>query len=250
MMGQFRIEDAAVTHVGHVRTENEDSFSSLPQSGVWLVADGMGGHANGRMASQMIARAVSDVDTPDDLEAACASVAEAVHRANGQIYARSLELGKQMGSTMVSLIVRGREFAVLWSGDSRAYLYRDDHFIQLTRDHTQVEAMMERGLLTEQEAQDHPMKHVLARAVGVQENLEIDAIRDAIEPRDIFVLCSDGLHGVLSDDEIAAILRERRMEAGDALLEACLGRGAPDNVTITLVAANEPTLLALNGATL
>ncbi len=250
MIGHFRIEDNAVTHVGHVRSENEDSFSSMPQAGVWLVADGMGGHFNGRMASQAIAHAVSEIDAMNDLEDACAAVAAAVHRANAEIFARSLEVGKQMGSTMVSLIVRGCEFAVLWSGDSRAYLYRDDLLIQLTRDHTQVEAMMERGLLTPEEALDHPMKHVLARAVGVQESLEIDAIRDAIEPRDIFILCSDGLHGVLADDEIAVILREWRHEAGDKLIEACLARGAPDNVTITLVAANEPTLLALNGATL
>lgn len=248
MTGNFRIEDASVTHVGNVRSENEDSYASVPYSGVWLVADGMGGHANGRLASQTIADAVAAAVVPDELDAACDEVAAAIHEANSRIFAKSLEIGKQMGSTVVALVVRGGDFVVLWAGDSRAYLYRQGHLIQLTRDHTQVEAMLERGLLTPEEAEDHPMKHVLARAVGVQEALEIDAIRDTIESRDIFLLCSDGLHGVIEDAEIAAILAAHGHAAGEVLVTACLERGAPDNVTAILVAANEPTLLALNGA--
>lgn len=250
MISRFRIEDIALSHVGVVRSANEDSHASLPWAGVWLVADGMGGHHNGQYASSTIADAVAVITAPDELEGACASVAGAIHQANETIFARSLEEGKQMGSTVVALVLRGTEFAVLWAGDSRAYLYRADQLIQLTRDHTQVEAMLERGLLSPEEAADHPMKHVLARAVGVQETLELDAIRDEIESRDIFLLCSDGLSGVLDDAEIAAFIREHGNSAGELLIAACLERGAPDNVTVTLVAANEPTLLALNGATL
>lgn len=248
MTGSFRIEDASVTHVGKVRSENEDSHVSVPFAGVWLVADGMGGHANGRLASQTIADCVGAAVLPDELQAACDEVANAIHSANSRIFAKSQEIGKQMGSTVVALVVRGNDFVVLWAGDSRAYLYRQGHLIQLTRDHTQVEAMLERGLLTAEEAEDHPMKHVLARAVGVQEALEIDAICDSIESRDIFLLCSDGLHGVIEDAEIAAILAAHGHGAGEVLVAACLDRGAPDNVTVTLVAANEPTLLVLNGA--
>lgn len=244
-MTPFRIEDVAVSHVGHVRTENEDSLTGSARAGVWLVADGMGGHANGRMASQAIADAVAALDPPDDIDRAADSVAQAIHQANARIFALSQELGKQMGSTVVALVVRGDEFVVLWSGDSRAYVYRDGQLIQLTRDHTQVEAMIERGLLSRAEADDHPMKHVLARAVGVQDRLELDAIRDRIVSRDIFVLCSDGLHGVLEDSEIAAMLGQRRQAAGDDMIAECLARGAPDNVTISLVAVSEPTLLAL-----
>lgn len=249
MMTSFRMEDASITHVGNVRTVNEDSHAAVAWAGVWVVADGMGGHHNGQFASQAIAESVGAVPAAADFDQACSSVATAIHQANGLIYAKSLEVGKQMGSTVVALIVREADFAVMWAGDSRAYLYRDGQLIQLTRDHTQVEAMLERGLLTPEDAADHPMKHVLARAVGVQETLEIDAIRDTVAPRDIFLLCSDGLHGVLEDHEIAALLGELGHAAGDALLAACLARGAPDNVTVTLVAANEPTLLVLNGAT-
>ena len=248
-MTSFRIEDASITHVGNVRTVNEDSHANVAWAGVWVVADGMGGHYNGQFASQAIAEAVGAVPAAADLDQACDAVSTAIHQANGLIYAKSLEVGKQMGSTVVALIVREADFVVMWAGDSRAYLYRDGQLIQLTRDHTQVEAMLERGLLTPEEAADHPMKHVLARAVGVQETLEIDAIRDTVAPRDLFLLCSDGLHGVLEDHEIAAMLSELGHAAGDMLVAACLERGAPDNVTVTLVAANEPTLLVLNGAT-
>ncbi|MCB2078749.1 MAG: serine/threonine-protein phosphatase [Novosphingobium sp.] len=248
MNGTYKIEDAAATHVGNVRSENEDSMLSVPQSGVWLVADGMGGHSHGRYASTTIVEALDEAQVPEPLEDAIDAVAEAVHAANETIYTRSLELGTQMGSTFVSLVIRGSEFGVLWAGDSRAYLFRDGHLIPLTRDHTQVEALLERGLLTPEEAQDHPMKHVLARAVGVQEDLQIDAIRDEIASRDIFLLCSDGLYGVLGEQEIVTILREKGHDACDDLINACLERGAPDNVTVALVEAREPTLLALNGA--
>ena len=101
---------------------------------------------------------------------------------------------------------------------------------------------------TQEQAIDHPMKHVLARAVGVQENLQIDAVRDTIVTRDIFLLCSDGLHGVISEQEIAATLRAKGRDACDDLIAACLDKGAPDNVTVTVVATRAPTLLALNGA--
>ena len=152
-----------------------------------------------------------------------------------------------MGSTFVALVIRDDEFAVLWAGDSRAYVYRDGQLVHLTQDHTQVQAMLDRGLLTPEEALEHPMRHVLARAVGVEEVLQIDAIRDMVEPRDLFLLCSDGLHGLVSDDRIAAILAQSGSAAAEDLIAECLAGGAPDNVTVTLVAAYEPTLLVLSG---
>lgn len=249
-MSAFRIEDAVLTHVGHVRQENEDSLSRQPDQGIWVVADGMGGHHNGSFASQAITSSVSAARTAADLEQTCLAVAAAVHQANAQIWERAQEVGKQMGSTVVCLVLQDQDFAVLWAGDSRAYLFREGQLIRLTRDHTQVEDMLERGLLTPAEAADHPMKHVLSRAVGVQPALEIDAIRDRVVSRDLFLLCSDGLYGVLSDEEIAEALRARGQAACDDLVAACLARGAPDNVTVAIVAASEPTLLILNGATL
>jgi serine/threonine protein phosphatase PrpC len=247
MNPEFRIEDFSATHVGEVRSENEDSHAAVPEAKVWLVADGMGGHVNGKFASETIANAVARAEFPEEVEAACDVLAQAIHDANAEIFAKSVEAGAQMGSTFVGLVVRSNEFVVMWSGDSRAYVYRDGQLIQLTTDHTQVQAMIDRGLLTPEEALTHPMRHVLARAVGVEEVLQIDAVRDMVEPRDLFLLCSDGLYGQVSDDEIAAILRRSGATACGELIERCLASGAPDNVTVTLVSVHEPTLLVLSG---
>ena len=245
MSEPFRIDDAAATHVGEVRQENEDSHLALSADRVWVVADGMGGHENGKYASQAIVDAVAAASFPEGLEQACDALSAAIHGANAEIFARSREAQAQMGSTFVALVVRGAEFVVLWSGDSRAYVFRAGQLYRLTADHTQVQAMIDRGLLTSEEALTHPMRHVLARAVGVEETLQIDAVRDAIDPRDVFLLCSDGLHGLLSDMEIAAILERGGVAAGDELIAQCLARGAPDNVTVTLDMASEPTMLVL-----
>ncbi|MDP3550861.1 MAG: protein phosphatase 2C domain-containing protein [Novosphingobium sp.] len=248
MTSTFRIEDNALTHVGNVRKQNEDGHFADLGNGVWMVADGMGGHTNGKLASEALVAAVGAVRVPETLDAACDVVANAIHSANTAIFGHAQEAGVQMGSTVVALVVRGEEFAVLWAGDSRAYLLRDGQLIQLTRDHTQVQEMVDRGLLDQADVEDHPMKHVLSRAVGVQDTLEIDAIRDYAQTRDLFLLCSDGLYGVVEEAEIARMLGEHGIAAGDALIAASLAGGAPDNVTVALVSVNEPTLLVVNGA--
>jgi serine/threonine-protein phosphatase Stp1 len=247
MTDPLRIEDSALTDTGLVRPQNEDSHLSLPWARVWAVADGMGGHENGRFASQTIVEALAGAAYPEAIEPACEAVGDAIHAANRRIFEAASQAGKMMGSTVVAMVVRGDEFCVLWAGDSRAYLLRGDQLIRLTQDHSQVQAMVESGLLTEAQAADHPMRHVLARAVGVQPGLEIDAIRDHLQNGDLFLLCSDGLHGVLSDSEIAGLLRAHGGGAAQPLVAACLERGAPDNVTVVLVAAHEPTLLSPTG---
>lgn len=247
MNRSLRIEDASLTDTGLARAENEDCHVSLPEQQVWLVADGMGGHDNGRFASQAIVEATRAASLPEGLEEACFALGGAIHAANERIFSTAREAGKMMGSTVVALVVREGEFAVMWAGDSRAYLYRGGQLIQLTRDHSQVQELMDRGMLTPAEAADHPMRHVLARAVGVQPTLEIDAIRDRVAKGDLFLLCSDGLHGVVDEAEIARILEEQGSGAAQALIEASLERGAPDNVTVVLVYASEPTMLVLAG---
>lgn len=248
-MGErLRLDDALETHVGRVRQVNEDSSIALPRAGVWLVADGMGGHANGQKASQTIVQMLSAADIPEYFIPACDVTAGAIHAANGRIFADAEASGQQMGSTVVALVVKERDFAVLWAGDSRAYLYRDGALHQLTTDHTQVQEMLDRGLLTAEQAEGHPMGHVLARAVGVRPTLELDAINDLAQPGDLFLLCSDGLHGVLTRDEIVAALEGQGRNAAEPLIAQCLERGAPDNVTICIVAAHEPTALSFASA--
>lgn len=237
MTGAPGLDSAAATHVGSVRRENEDSVLAAPDAGLWLVADGMGGHANGRFASQTIVDVVAGARLPDGLDDACAAVAAAVRDANARILARAREAGSQMGSTFVALVVRGAAFGVLWAGDSRAYLRHGGALTRLTRDHSQVEEMVERGLLTAEAALTHAMRHVLSRAVGVQDTLEIASVRGTLAAGDTLLLCSDGLHGVVDDGGIAEILGAGVGAAatGEALVAASLASGAPDNVTVALV---------------
>lgn len=241
---QFRLEWQARTDRGSVREHNEDTFAAVPEMKVWLVADGMGGHEAGDWASRQIADAFAELPDAKGLENLVAECAAAIHRANATINARGTELGSQIGSTVVTLAVADGQFGVLWAGDSRVYLLRGDQLYQLTRDHTQVQAMVDRGLLSPEEAANHPMSHVLAKAVGVEAELELEGFTDQIESGDVFLLCSDGLHGVIGDDEIHRLLRQHGFnEAADMLIQRCLEVGARDNVTVILVQAHEPTQL-------
>lgn len=243
-----RIAATARSHEGRVRSNNEDAYCDRTADGLWAVADGMGGHEYGERASAEIAEQLRTVVLPGDIRAACEAAAGAIHAANGIVWREGQAAGTQMGSTVVALLIRDHQFAVLWVGDSRAYLLRGGTLYQLSRDHTQVQEMLERGLLTEAEAADHPMSHVLARAVGVREETEIEAFIDEVAPGDVFLLCSDGLSGVLSDDEIAAVLRESGeadAQAVDRLIAMTLERGAPDNVTAIVIVTREQTLLSL-----
>lgn len=243
-MSAFRIKTASVTHPGLVRAANEDSLLVREGEGVWLVADGMGGHANGAWASGAVAHAVSQVLVGGGFDADVAALAQALQAANAHIFSTAAAKGARMGSTAVLLHIAGDRFACVWAGDSRIYLMRDGVLHRLTRDHTQVQEMVDRGLLTAQEAERHPMGHVLSRAVGVQEVLELEAVSDLVRPRDIFLLCSDGLSGFVSEAEMAERLGGFPGEtACRRLLEMVLSRGAPDNVTLVAVGCEETTVL-------
>ena len=255
----LRTEWQAVTDTGLVREHNEDRYCAAAGLGLWAVADGMGGLARGDWAATMVVEAIDGLQRVDDFEAMLSATAAAIRAANTKIYAESQARGTQMGSTVVVLMVRDRRFALLWAGDSRAYLLRDRHLHQLSRDHSQVQELIDRGLLTPAAAATHPLRHVLTRAVGVAEPLELDTISDAIAPGDVFLLCSDGLHGVIDEAEIVAQLETiDSTEVAGAMVARCLERGAPDNVTVVTIVASEPTLLhfgsmasraAANGAT-
>lgn len=248
MNARFRVDSAARSHEGRVRKNNEDSFCALPERGLWAVADGMGGHENGEWASAEIAQAIGELPEAASFEEGCQAIAGAIHHANARIWAEASLRGIQMGSTVVALLVRNTHFAVLWVGDSRAYLLRGGTLYQLSRDHSQVQEMIDRGLLEPDAAESHPMSHVLARAVGVMESVEVDVIADEMEAGDVFLLCSDGLTGRVSDGEIADMLAATDMASvTERLVALTLERGAPDNVTVVTVAVDETTMLSLGG---
>lgn len=242
----LRPQSAAATHEGRVRDHNEDSFHDGGEAGPWVVADGMGGHEHGERASAVLVEELSRPLVEEGFEERCNEVAERIHLANARIFAEAQEQGSQMGSTVVAMVAAGRRFAVLWVGDSRVYLLRGGALHQLSKDHSRVQEMLDRGLLTEEDARGHPMGHILARAVGVTPEVAVDVVADEVEPGDLFLLCSDGLHGFVPEDRIAELLGGGSLEgAVGALVEETLARGAPDNVTAIAVRFTEPTLLAL-----
>jgi len=230
------VADAA-THPGAVRSRNEDSLVHRPDLGLWAVADGAGGHGAGDVASRAVAAALEAI--PPGLSAA-EMLAQArlrladVH-AELQAQAAALGASRIIATTVVLLMVRHGHFACLWAGDSRAYLLREGILQRVTRDHSLVQEMVDRGTLTEAEAESHPQANVILRAVGAAGELVLDKVSGRIEPGDRLLLCSDGLFKALSEEELAAMLLE---DAGaGAVIDAAVAHGARDNVSAVLLRA-------------
>jgi serine/threonine protein phosphatase PrpC len=232
----FNYVVGTASHPGLVRSENEDSLMSRPESGLWAVADGMGGHANGRWASEQVAAGLLRTALAGNLDADCEAIADTLADINANIIEAANAADSTIGTTVVALSISGHRFACLWAGDSRIYRLRGGTLQQLTRDHSHVEDLVRAGILTPEQAEDHPMANVITRAVGVTPELALDVIEDDIIGSDSFLLCSDGLTKCLNDGEIAAIAAAHPpAEACQALVVAVLGRGAPDNVSIVIV---------------
>lgn len=233
----FGMETGQASDVGRIRAINEDSFLPLPESGLWVVADGMGGHAAGDFASQKIVHELITVGIPatgDDLQA---RVMERVWRANEAILAHAAELGSgTIGATLVALLVHGDAYACIWSGDSRIYRLRGTEFEQVTRDHTEVQMLLDSGAISPEEAENWPRKNVITRAIGVSDVPECDVTGGVLQHGDRFLLCSDGLTEHMEDHEIARVLGMYPPQvACDRLIETTLQRGARDNVTVVAV---------------
>lgn len=244
MTRAMRIDWRGATDTGRVRSVNEDSFVGLSERGLWVVADGMGGHAGGDWAATRLTATVAATDPGVDFDDAVTRCADAIHAANAAIWQEAQVRGAQMGSTVVALLIRADRFAVLWAGDSRAYLLRAGRLLRLTRDHSQVQALIDRGLLREEDGAGHPMAHVLARAVGVEPTLTLDVVADTLVPDDLFVLTSDGVHGVLSDEAIERIVGQATIaQAPEMLIEQGMANGSADNLTAIVVGLSETTLL-------
>lgn len=238
--GQFAWDSFGLTHVGTVRELNEDALLLCPEVGLWAVADGMGGHEAGEVASQLVVDNLASTTTVNDLNHRAAIVSGTLERTNSQLRKMSQEQyqGKIIGTTAVIILLDNSEYRVVWAGDSRAYLFRDHTLTQISRDHSQVEEMISAGLLRREEAENHPMSNVITRAVGADDHLEVDTISGQTHPGDLFLLCSDGLNKVLGDRDIEQLLTEMSSnieEAGRGLIHTALVRNADDNVTIILV---------------
>jgi len=231
------IRFSGATHVGLKRERNEDSYLLRPEAGLWAVADGMGGHGGGDVASQMAISALEQVGAAATGEALLAAVEAAVADANRDMRAHArAESRSVIGTTLVALLIFGGHFACLWCGDSRAYLLRAGALRQLTRDHSETQDLVDRGVLDPEEAKLWPRRNVLTRALGVSDPAELEIISDRLASGDVFLLCSDGLTGHLNDGEIAAAIGEEEPQAVcDRLIASTLERGAGDNVTVVVL---------------
>jgi protein phosphatase len=239
---QFRWVSAARSDVGRVREHNEDACLQQPERACWAVADGMGGHAVGDLASGLIVDALSRLSASDTIARYLADARKRLITVNQRLRQEAARRQVSViGSTVVALFACDSYCGYLWAGDSRLYLYRDGHLRQLTRDHSQIEELKALGLLTEEEAVNHPAQHVITRAVGATDQLEFDTNTLAVADGDMFLLCSDGLSNELSAREMQAALIAADCDAAcEALIEAALARGGHDNITAVVVRAEDP----------
>ncbi|MCA9657389.1 MAG: serine/threonine-protein phosphatase [Myxococcales bacterium] len=241
----------ASTDVGRVRMSNEDSYLVDANLGLYLVADGMGGHAGGAHASAMCADVVNRVVRrgmarvaglpPEEAsqvinEILSASASEASARIFAQAQAdRSLQ---GMGTTLTGILFYGNRGYIVHVGDSRAYLMRSGGARQLTSDHSWLNEQIEAGLLTEEEAQASDLKHIITRSVGFEQLVEADIITVPVSLGDVFLLCSDGMANYVSLDEIARLARDHHYsELPHICTELALDRGGDDNITVVVILA-------------
>ena len=243
---------AGRTETGYVRASNQDALALLNDCGVWMVADGMGGHPAGDVAAQTAVAVATERARAraraswlhDHPNSAAEFMTDVVTSANRRIHDLMLEQSslRGMGTTFVALAITPTPIPVAHIahlGDSRAYLYRAGQLTQLTRDHTLVQQLVQRGLIDEATALIHPERHVLTKGLGMGADMEPELTSIPISPQDLFVLCSDGLTKMLADVAIAAILSRASDDPNRAchnLIEEALKRGGEDNVTVIVVA--------------
>ncbi len=243
MAKQLRLDVAQLTDVGRKREHNEDNMAYVipkdPQvmtkkGALFIVADGMGGHAAGEVASEIAVDTVSNTYYQDDSEDVAASLLQAIKRANALIHQRAAEnmLRSGMGTTCVAAVLRGNMAYIANVGDSRAYFMRNGQVKQVSQDHSWVAEQVRAGLLTDDQARTHAQRNVITRCLGTQADVDIDIFTEELREGDALVLCTDGLSGLVSDDEIRRTVEQYvPQESVYHLIEQANNNGGPDNIT-------------------
>jgi len=243
----FYLKGVALTDVGNVRKRNEDAFAECPNEQLFVLADGMGGHRGGDVASRacvhgfcaIVKDAIEHPVAPPSPESACRIVSVAIEEINRIIYRMGQQdhLLKGMGTTLCALLAFG-EFAVYAHvGDSRIYLFKDGHLEQLTEDHSLIRELVEMGQISKEEAIGSPYKNVLTRAVGTEPTVEPSVRYLYLKGGERFLLCSDGLTEHVTQEEIGSLLgsKKTREEVAKTLLQMAIARGGHDNITLLLL---------------
>lgn len=234
---------AGRTDVGVIRSGNEDSYLMVPERGVFIVADGMGGHAAGEVASEMavkiIAEKLEGIHGAADARAADL-MRQAIQEANGAIFTRTLsEQDKRgMGTTATAMVINGTRYLIGQVGDSRAYVMRERRLAQLTKDHSYVQEQVDAGYLTPEQARTHPYSNVITRCVGANSDVAPDVYAGTLRSNDIYLLASDGLTGMLEDHDLDTIMTAHTKSPArmvDTLIAEANHRGGLDNITAIVI---------------
>lgn len=251
----MRFDGFVATDVGMKRKANEDNFCSNQELGLFVVADGMGGHAAGEVASRIaveeIRRVLSttredeDWTWPDTFDPNVSLGANqlrfAIHLANEKIRGTTLDRAecRGMGTTVVAALLAGEHCSIAHVGDSRAYLIREGKIKLLTSDHSWVNDQLRQGFLTLEHARNHPFRNVITQALGSGTDVRVDLLELPVRMGDLLILCSDGLNSMLTDSEILTIVRQGKDQSLDAvtmnLIKAANEKGGDDNITVALV---------------
>lgn len=252
----MKIQSASLSDVGRVRRQNEDTVAILGEQQVYVVADGMGGHAGGKQASQTAVETITaylnnSADTAVGISTGSAgavvtrqNLVEAIIRANRRILDLAVANTSLhgMGTTIAALVIEGDGVgAIVHVGDSRVYRLRGDRFEQLTADHSLVADLIRRGEITEEEAQHHPYRHTLTRAVGAGAEVTPDVKPIDLQVGDVFVLCSDGIYGMIEEAALPGLVECHRHDPAAlcrALVDAAIAGGGKDNASVIVVACS------------
>lgn len=240
---------ATKTHTGHKRQVNEDAVFGNAEKGIWAVADGMGGYAAGDVASATVINALAQVELNGSLDQNVAAIKSAIQLANKHLlYETTLPAQcQQLGTTVVALCYTPGQnrCACLWVGDSRVYVLRDHALYQLTKDHSVVQEMVDNGVLAPELRDSHPQSHVITRAIGVADELDIDVVTFMPQAGDIYLLCSDGLYNdICLHQELTRIYQKVSNSPADdslcetlacGLMDAVLSTEASDNITVSVI---------------
>jgi PPM family protein phosphatase len=241
------------THVGRIRTSNQDSYLCDNTRGLYIVADGMGGHAGGEVASSLAVQNIrsfvdnnlptqSSKDSEAPLGVIAKTLADSINHASARIYDRALEEPnlRGMGTTATIARLSGKSLVVAHVGDSRLYLLRCGYIYQITTDHSLVSEQLRAGMITKEEAQHHHLRNVITRSVGYQEHEDVDTYLLDLEENDQIVICSDGLHGRVPEEVIVDYCRNYGILAVDHLIAEANNRGGDDNISVIVCQVKVP----------
>ena len=235
---RFTWSSCGLSDTGKVRKHNEDSMLVRAEAGLWVVADGMGGHSAGDVASQMIVNSLKDVQVGGRLNKYINDIEDRLLAVNKRLLAKAQQTDHKttIGSTVVAMLAYDKYCVYMWAGDSRLYRLRNSQIRQMSTDHSQVELYVEKGLISREEALVHPHGNMITRAVGASDELYLDMDIQELAHKDRYLLCSDGLTKHVTDLEIQDILNDGTIqESCKELVNLTLERGAVDNVTVILV---------------